>query len=234
MKKWTAMFSGMAIATLLLTGCGTGTNNDTSSATQTKPVQNVETNTENQNSTIQNKDTNAAETTTQEQTSEKTSTTKSIPHEQTSEKTNEKALKYEFNGKIKEETAVLTTSDNQPFSLYILPQFALSGEEPGKDVLTFKDNDSIFMRIELLPTDVDWVATEKNVKAQLSSISKSITNPELSISNGSSYEVTNGNDVVTAVLIKDEKAPVRLTMFTTKDADYRQAFLEMAKTIQKK
>ena len=88
------------------------------------------------------------------------------------------------------------------------------------------------MRIELLPADVDWTATEENVKAQLGSISDNITDPGLTIENGSSYEVTTNNEVVTAVLIKNEKAPVRLTMFTTKDADYRDAFLEMAKTIQ--
>ena len=89
------------------------------------------------------------------------------------------------------------------------------------------------MRIELLPEDVDWAATEQNAKAQLGSISDSITDPGLTITNGSSYEVTTDNDVVTAILLKDEKAPVRLTLFTTKDADYRNAFLEMAKTIQK-
>ena len=136
-----------------------------------------------------------------------------------------------FQNENKEETALLKTSNNQPFSLYVLPKFELSAEEPGKDVVLFTNNDQIFMRIELLPDDVDWTATEKNIKAQLNSISDTITDPGLKIDEGSSYEVTSNNDVVTAVLLKNKK--VRLTMYTTKDADYRDAFLQMAKTIQK-
>ena len=138
-----------------------------------------------------------------------------------------------FNNENKEETASLKTSDNQPFSLYVLPKFELSAEEPGKDVVLFSENDSIFMRIELLSEDIDWAKAEKDAKTFLNAISDSITNPELNINNGLSYEVTSDNDVVTVVLLKNEKAPVRLTLFTTKDADYRHAFLEMAKTIQK-
>lgn len=232
MIKWTAMFSGITIATLLLTGCSTtndggvkenlNTNKIENNATQQKEKTNVS---ENQNNIVPNEETNK---------SKETNATETTTQEQTSETANEKTLTYMFNGESKEEKASLKTSDNQPFSLYVLPQFELSAEEPGKDVLLLKDNDKIFMRIELLPTDVDWAATEENVKAQLSSISESITDPGLPIDNGSAYEVTSNDGVVTAVLLKDKNTPVRLTMFTTKDADYRNAFLEMAKTIQKK
>lgn len=216
MKKWTAMLSGFAVATLLLTGCSTS-NNDKE---ESQKVDNTSTN-ETQNNASQKEATN----TTQD-------TTEATAQEQTSETSKEQKLQYVFQNENKEETALLKTSTNQPFSLYVLPKFELSAEEPGKDVVLFTNNDQIFMRIELLPEDVDWAATEKNIKAQLNSISDTITDPGLKIEEGSSYEVTTkDNDVVTAVLLKNKKA--RLTMYTTKDADYRDAFLQMAKTIQK-
>ena len=219
MTKWSAMFSGIAIATLLLTGCGTASDdevkeNPSTNETQDTTAQTEEPNTTEATNTTENQE-NAATT---EDTNTTEEATEATTQEQTSEKANEKTLTYKFNEESKQETAVLKTSDNQPYSVFVLPQFELSAEEPGKDVILFSENDSIFMRIELLPADVDWTATEENVKAQLGSISENITDPGLTIENGSSYEVTTNNEVVTAVLIKDEKAPVRLTMFTTKDA----------------
>lgn len=239
MTKWTALLSGITIASLLLTGCGTANNNEVKETPNTSESQNntAQTNTtENQENPTQTEETSAStETNVPEEssTTEETTASETIAPEQASEKVNEKTLTYVFNDESKEETAVLKTSDNQPFTLYVLPQFELNAEEPGKDLLSLTGDENIFMRIELLPEDVDWADTEENVKAQLGSISDSITDPGLNITNGSSYEVTSDNDVVTAVLLKDEKAPVRLTLFTTKDADYRNAFLEMAKTIQK-
>ncbi|WP_350301884.1 hypothetical protein [Peribacillus frigoritolerans] len=145
----------------------------------------------------------------------------------------EQNLQYSINGEAKEKTAFLKKSDNQPFSLYVLQQFRLSAEEPGKDIVFLTEDDSIYMRIELLKTDVNWDEVEKNVQSQLESISETIRDPSLDIESGTGFEVESGDDVITSILLKDEKAPVRLTMFTKKDRDYRDAFLEMAKTLMK-
>lgn len=225
MKKWTAMISGAVVTTFLLAGCSTANNENGQNApkddVQNKTAQKEAT----QKEVTQNNTQKATETVgTNEATSEKQD--KGISSK-------EQQLQYSFNGATKTETAVLTKSDNQPFSLYLLPSFELSGEEPGKDVVLLKADDNIFMRIELLPENVNWTDVENNVKAQLSSISKQIYNPGLKIDNGISYEASNNNDVVTAILLKDTKTPVRLTLFTTKNADYRDAFIQMAKTIQK-
>ncbi|MGE7760867.1 hypothetical protein [Peribacillus sp. NPDC097895] len=145
----------------------------------------------------------------------------------------EQNLQYTSNGKVKEKTAFLKKSDNQPFSLYVLQQFKLSAEEPGKDVVFLTEDDSIYMRIELLKKDVNWDEVEENVQAQLKSLSETIKEPALNVDNGIGFEVESGDDVITSILLKDEKAPVRLTMFTKKDKDYRDAFLVMAKTLLK-
>ncbi|RRN67430.1 hypothetical protein EI200_22855 [Peribacillus simplex] len=145
----------------------------------------------------------------------------------------EQNLQYTSNGKAIEKTAFLKRSDNQPFSLYVLQQFKLSAEEPGKDIIFLTEDDSIYMRIELLTADVNWDEVEENVHTQLKSHSKTIRDPALDIENGAGFEVESGDDVITSILLKDEKAPVRLTIFTKKDMDFRDAFLEMAKTLMK-
>ncbi|MFJ8266170.1 hypothetical protein [Peribacillus asahii] len=218
MTKWTSILSGVAVATLVLTGCGTADKEEVKEPTneevnekQNGSSQTEETN-ENQNGPSENEETN------EEQSNEV--------------RVMETNLKYTLNKESKEETAFLKTSDNQPFNMYVLPEFELSSEEPGKDLVFLSENDAISMRIELLPEGTDLVETEKYMKTFLSSISESISDPKLQIENGVSYEVvTPDNEVVTSVLLKNEKAPVLLTMFTTKEADYRGAFLEMAKTI---
>ncbi|WP_144550133.1 hypothetical protein [Peribacillus simplex] len=146
----------------------------------------------------------------------------------------EQNLQYTINGEAKEKTAFLKKSDNQPFSLYVLQQFRLSAEEPGKDIVFLTEDDSIYMRIELLKADVNWDEVEKNVQAQLKSISETISDPSLDVEGGTGFEVESGDDVITSILLKDEKSPVRLTIFTKKDRDYRDAFLEMAKTLMKR
>ncbi|WHY58032.1 hypothetical protein [Peribacillus simplex] len=146
----------------------------------------------------------------------------------------EQNLRYTINGEAKEKTAFLKKSDNQPFSLYVLQQFRLSAEEPGKDIVFLTEDDSIYMRIELLKADVNWDEVEKNVQAQLKSISETISDPSLDVEGGTGFEVESGDDVITSILLKDEKSPVRLTIFTKKDRDYRDAFLEMAKTLMKR
>lgn len=78
------------------------------------------------------------------------------------------------------------------------------------------EDDSIYMRIELLKEDVNWDEVEKNVQAQLKSISETISDPSLDVEGGTGFEVESGDDVITSILLKDEKSPVRLTIFTKK------------------
>lgn len=213
MTKWTSLLSGVAVATLVLTGCGTTDKEEVKEPTK-------EAVNENQNGSSQTEETNEKQN---EETNEEQANKVRVP---------ETNLKYTLNKESKEETAPLKTSDNQPFNMYVLPKFELSSEEPGKDLVFLSENDAISMRIELLPEDTDLAETEEYMKTFLSSITDSISKPELDIENGVSYEgVTQDNEVVTSVLLKNEKSPVLLTMFTTKEDDYRDAFLEMAKTI---
>lgn len=207
MRNWTLYLGGATMAAFLLTGCGT-TTDDKASEPQEESV----------------KDENKVDPNIE---------TESNAEDNNKVRLMEQNLQYTSNGEAKEETAFLKNSDNQPFSLYVLQQFELTAEEPGKDILFLSEDDSVSMRIELLSEDVNWDEVEENVQTQLKSVSDKIEDPALNIDNGAGFEVVSGDEVVTSVLLKDEKAPVRLTMFTKKDQDYRDAFLEMAKTLMK-
>ena len=207
MKKWTFYAGSALLATLMLAGCG-------ADSTEDEPKDKQE--------EVNPKDNQGNNSSDQEQGTKKEKI-----------RLMEQNLQYTWNGKTKEETAFLKKSDNQPFSLYVLQDYDLSAEEPGKDIVFLKDDDSVYMRIELLE-DANWDEVEQNAKDQLKTISDNLEAPALDIENGTAYEVsTTEGEVVTSILLKDEKAPLRLTLFTKKNQDYRNAFLEMAKTAEK-
>lgn len=148
----------------------------------------------------------------------------------------EKLLTYQLNGETKKESAKLINSDNQDFSMFVLPEYELTGEEPRKDLLYVKESDSVSMRIEVLSENPDWAQFEENIPTELSDVNTTITNPSdpaLQMENATIYEASNGEERVTIYLIKNEKMPIKLTIFTTEEEDYRGAFVEMAKTISK-
>ncbi|MFE4140300.1 hypothetical protein ACFX4I_00300 [Peribacillus sp. YIM B13472] len=208
MTSWTRYIGCVTFAAFLVTGCGTTTDENADEPQEDSVKEGNEGNTskgDNHNNRSDNK-----------------------------VRLMEQNLQYTINGEAKEKTAFLKKSENQPFSLYVLQQFRLSAEEPGKDIVFLTEDDSIYMRIELLKADVNWDEVEKNVQAQLKSISETISDPSLDVEGGTGFEVESGDDVITSILLKDEKSPVRLTIFTKKDRDYRDAFLEMAKTLMKR
>ncbi|MFE0504093.1 hypothetical protein ACWF7H_02750 [Peribacillus butanolivorans] len=208
MTNWTPYLGGATLAAFLLTGCGTTTDDKTAEPQEDSVKE------ENKGSASYGNDSNS--------------------DHNNKVRLMEQNLQYTSNGEAKEETAFLKNSDNQPFSLYVLQQYKLSAEEPGKDIVFLTTDDSIFMRIELLTGDVNWDEVEENVQTQLKSLSETIEDPALDVDNGLGFEVVKGDDVITSILLKGEKSPVRLTMFTKRNQDYRDAFLEMAKTLMRK
>lgn len=149
----------------------------------------------------------------------------------------EQNIAYTVDGEQKEQTAFLKHNDNQNYSMYVLPEYELSGEEPNKDVLMWTEDDSVFMRIELLPNDAEWAVVEENSKAQLAAVGPEVKEAETPedpfFNNAWAMETQSGSDIVTTYLIKNEEQPLKLTLFTKEGADHKSPFLEMAKTIMK-
>jgi hypothetical protein len=149
----------------------------------------------------------------------------------------EQNMTYSANGGTKEDTAFLKHSDNQNYSIYVLPAYELTAEEPNKDVLFLSENDQVFMRIELLPDDADWDMIEENTKAQLAAVSENVQT-----SNAPSDDfykdalvmrAEGSGEKVSAYLVKNDDLSLKLTLFNKEDADHEDAFLQMAKTIMK-
>ncbi|CAH0345878.1 hypothetical protein [Bacillus sp. CECT 9360] len=221
MGKLKFMLLGFSIIGLLLSGCGTEANENTKEEKE-------EVNTEEKEKTSDN---NQNEETTKDNNEQEAN-----KDESTAVRLMEQNLQYQVNGGEQQETAFLVNSSNQNFSLYVLPDYELTAEEPGKDILKLKSATGVNARIELLPDNVNWAETEENTRNQLKAIGddvKPVTESGLTIDNAIVQEVTVGDEKVTSVLIKNPKAPVRMTIFTTSSADHRKAFIEMGKTILK-
>ncbi|GAM13758.1 hypothetical protein [Mesobacillus selenatarsenatis] len=214
MNKLAKSFAIIGLSALFVAGCGSPEESEsTDKAPAAQPAAAPEKN-EDQKKTEQEKDTEAGLIRIMEQN-----------------------IAYTVNGEQKEETAFLKYNDNQHYSMYVMPEYELSAEEPNKDVLMWTEDDSVFMRIELLPADAEWALVEENSKAQLAAVGpevKEAQTPEDPFFNNTwAMETKSGSDIVTTYLIKNEEQPLKLTLFTKENADHRNAFLEMAKTIMK-
>lgn len=244
MRKISFLFTGALLSMIILTGCGTSDKEDTANDSKPQETENNPSSEEPKNgsspdsSNESDSSADSNETDSSDTTAEKEEDAKEKVEDPEKDKVRilEQNIDYSVNGESKQNTAFLTTSDNQHFTMFVLPEYELSAEEPMKDVLLLTGKEDVFMRIEILPADINWDETEENVKAQLGSVSESVETlnaGEFSLPNGSILEAKNGNDVVTSVLIKDKSNPVRLTLFTTKDDDHRDAFIKMGSTIIK-
>ncbi|SHT47396.1 Uncharacterised protein [Mycobacteroides abscessus subsp. abscessus] len=147
----------------------------------------------------------------------------------------ENNLTYTLNGETKEQTAFLKHSDNQGYSMYILPDYELTAEEPNKDVVMLSNDGEIFMRVELLPKDVDWDSTEQTAVEQLQAVASEVNEinpPELEFfANSKVYEARINEEVITSYLVKNNEGVIKLTSFTKESLDYRDSFIKMAETI---
>lgn len=145
-------------------------------------------------------------------------------------------LSYKMNEQQKEEIAQLKYNDQHNYSMYVLPNYRLT-EEKKLDTLYLNDDESIFMKIELLPDDVDWTSLMETTSSNLATLFKKV--PSKSYIDSESQEEstileTNNNDtVVTAYFINKKDIKLKLTIVTRKDEDHRDAFFQMAKTIMK-
>lgn len=137
----------------------------------------------------------------------------------------------------KKQKAILTESDNQNYALYLLDNYELTGEEPRKDVLYFKENDQFFMRIELLQKSQKMDEAIDTIKAQLEAVSSNVTEMEAPaghdwLNNAVIYSSNHNKDQVNAYLVPRDDFLLKLTIFTNIEEDHVEPFLTMAETIE--
>lgn len=140
------------------------------------------------------------------------------------------------------EEATLTESDEQEFSIYLLPDFTLTSEEPGRDIVYSEADEAIFMRIE---TTIDEEGAydffKENVIATLEASSNGEEPVELTdsallpssdgIENVKGYAVDAETGKVTGIVFKRDNLIVKLTIFDSPQSNKTSKFLQMGETV---
>ncbi|MFD1929058.1 hypothetical protein ACFSFY_13525 [Sporosarcina siberiensis] len=139
--------------------------------------------------------------------------------------------------------AIQTKSDEQDYSIQLLPTYKLTSEEPGRDSLYVKDNDSVFMRIETMDEEegnYEYAVENTIVVLEASSggaVPDKLVDTELpkgdGIEDAEGYFVTAESAPVTGIVFKKDGMVIKLTIFDTPNADHIEEFLRMAETILK-
>lgn len=139
-----------------------------------------------------------------------------------------------------ETSGQLIESDEQFYEMYILPEFQLEAEEPGKDVLLWKEDSSVFMRIETFTKeDIEFAQAEASMLETVSA-----SNPDAEIAetsapqgvkflNSVAYEIPTPEGKVTGIVYEKEKLIVRLTIFDNADVNATADFIDMGSTIDR-
>ncbi|WP_216827809.1 hypothetical protein [Alkalihalobacterium elongatum] len=153
------------------------------------------------------------------------------------ERSNEKTLSYYIEGELYEKTALLTKGDNQDFSMYLFKEFELVAEEPRKDAVVSKEDGSVFMRIEMLPNDVDINKIETEIPIRAKGVSVDYYHNETALMSDFLegavwYKAYTEEFVVSVILIKSKDQPMILTIHTPREKEATPPFLAMAETIE--
>ena len=224
MKKYKFFVTSALSVVLLLASCN--------STEDSNPVKEETTGSVNEQTNTQNSANDRADTEVDDTVQE---TTPSNP-----------TIQYEKNGEQQEVETTMTKSPEQDYEIALAQGFSVEGEEPGRDMLVYDENDQYSMRIEVFAKDE---TNNYEELAQQTENSVAITAPEgqytmyelepllashKDILNAAGYVVTytEEDDQVVTVIFEKESKIVRLTIFDTTAAELTDAFLQMGFTIQ--
>lgn len=155
-------------------------------------------------------------------------------------------IQYEKNGEQKEAVTTMTQSPEQDYEIALAQGFSVIGEEPGRDMLVYDEDDQYSMRIEVFAKDetnnYEEIAQQTENTVAITAPEGQYTPYELEpllashkdILNAAGYVVTytDDDDQVVTVIFEKESKIVRLTIFDTTAAELTDAFLQMGFTIQ--
>ncbi|WP_153731961.1 hypothetical protein [Sporosarcina obsidiansis] len=217
-NKWRIIFASLA-ASLLLAACGTSDADKNSSQTDSSSGNAVEEPAENPETDVVEEQDVASEN------------------------------KSETEGNQADETdllqdAVETKSDEQNYSMKVIPGFTLTSEEPGRDSLYLEEDSSVFMRIETMPkSDESFTFDElyENMGELLNASSNGETPTEVTnatalpqdegIAQVKGLEVKSSEGFFKGFVMEREDMLIRVTIYTADDNEHSKEFTQMASTI---
>ena len=228
MKKTWLLFASITLAISMLAACNS---NDESNGTKDDTQEHAES------------DTTATDEVT-EVVEEDIAAVKEDSEEQpaTEERAAQMTLNYLANGEEKEESATLTESDEQNYSIYKLDGYSLTGEEPNKDSLCLDDNSAVFMRVETISKDeAAYDVIAENMSQSIAAVSigsepVKIDNKEKlpqgeGITNPIGFETTFELGTVSGYVFEQGNLIVRLTIFDQSSVNLTDALLKMGQTV---
>ncbi|MDP4171332.1 MAG: hypothetical protein Q8906_12035, partial [Bacillota bacterium] len=144
MIRWNRLLTGVGITAIILSGCGTAQNAEQQKNGSTQPQTEVAKTKDKKTETVH------SNVSKDGSVNPNSKNNKIVASKQQTVRLLEQKISYNQNGTKKEETAFLKHSNNDAYSLYVLPEYELSAEEPNRDIIALKSNGTIFMRIETL------------------------------------------------------------------------------------
>ena len=227
MKKTTLFITAILTATML-SACNSSENSISQNTTP---------------STITNSTTSEHHTDEQNTgSSQQNSTSNSSPSDEGSASEQNSTFSYTIGKEMFEKQFELVHSTQQDFSIQLTDQFYLVEEEPGMDMVVYKENEAIMMRVEVLSNN-NWTYEDalENSKSLLKASSKdnSYSSFDLpsnintqSFSQFNSYIVENESDKIILFLVELNDKIIRLTIFDDYITNVSEAFLIQGVSIQ--
>lgn len=234
MKKTWILFASLTLAISMLSACNSSNESNGNEDESTTQVETEKTNGEE----------TAEEVVEETETTEETEEVAEEQQPATEERGPEKTLTYLVNEEVKEDTAKLTDSDEQNYSLYKLDGYSLTGEEPNKDSLYLDENPAVFMRVETISKDdASYEIIADNMVETIAAVSVGKEPVEIAkeklpqgdgVVNPIGYETTFELGTVSGYVFEQGNLIVRLSIFDQKSVNLTDAFLKMGETVAAK
>ena len=238
MKKTWILFASLTLAISMLSACNSSNESNGNEDESTTQVETDKTNGEETAEEV-------VEDT--EESVEETEETEEVAEEQqpaSEERGPEKTLTYSVNEEVKEDTAKLTDSDEQNYSLYKLEGYTLTGEEPNKDSLYLDENPAVFMRVETISKDdASYQIIADNMVETIAAVSVGKEPVEIAkdklpqgegVVNPIGFETTFELGTVSGYVFEQGNLIVRLSIFDQQSVNLTDAFLKMGETVAAK
>lgn len=154
--------------------------------------------------------------------------------------TNEESTSITFTSNDKEYTEDITPISGETYTLQAIPGFALTAEEPGKDILYYEKDDSVSMRIEAISDNDSFDEKVANTEETMAAINEQYEKFDLTpyisktnnIENSAAYIANFENEEVIAVVFEKGDKIVRLTIYDNEEYDFSDAMIKMGLTIE--
>lgn len=218
MKKNILLLCAICMSLFLLVACGTA------DETNDEKTPNDEANTE-----VENKNEN--EKNTDEMT-----------NDEGNQSAQDEAKTITYDSKEQTITKETTLIEEETYTIEVAEGFEFTNEEPGKDLIFYKENDQISMRIEVVSVnDSTYEHIVTNTEELMAAINEQFESYDIqhyiegndTIEKAVAYKATYEEDEVIGVVYEKDDLIVRLTIFD-QDEELKDALIQMGLTIKAK